>query len=124
MPIRFELPFSNAHVTVDRGQLLVNDRSGNYSNDGKEADCPASGYILWSPSEIGESGDYPAVNGCMLHFEITAEDGGAHKGTIIIEQLESTDGGVWYYSVSLVRSDTGLILAESDEPGGCILMLP
>jgi len=125
MPIRFDIPFSSAHVTVDGGRLLLNDGISNRIDCGKEANCPASGYLLWMPLEYGASGSDDAVTGCILRFDITNDDGSPHKGTIHMEQLDKKERGVWYYNVSLAQTDTGLILVESDEPGGrCILKLP
>jgi hypothetical protein len=61
----------------------------------------------------------------ILRFDITNDAGGRHKGTILIEQLEKKERGVWYYNISLAQTDEGLILVESDEPGGgYILKLP
>jgi len=61
----------------------------------------------------------------MLHFEIFADDGSIHKGTILVEQSKKTENNVWFYSVTLAQTDTGLILIENEKfDGGCILKLP
>lgn len=95
LPIRINMSFSNAHVSVDRGKLWLNFDSGDIAN------------------------------GCILRFEITAADGSVHKGTILVDQSKTAENGVWSYSAALAETDTGLILAESGEDGGgCILKLP
>ena len=127
LPIRIDMPFGKAHVSVDRGTLLLNDetKTPNYIDCGKETDYPESKIILWSPSEgdVFDSGDI--ANGCILRFEITVGDGSVHKGTILVDQSKKTENGVWFYSAALAESDTGLVLANSGEyGGGCILKLP
>lgn len=61
LPIRIDMPFGKAHVSVDRGTLLLNDetKTPNYIDCGKETDYPESKIILWSPSEgdVFDSGD-------------------------------------------------------------------
>jgi len=127
LPIRIDMPFGKAHVSVDRGTLLLNDetKTPNYIDCGKETDYPESKIILWSPSEgdVFDSGDI--ANGCILRFEITVGDGSVHKGTILVDQSKKTENGVWFYSAALAESDTGLVFANSGEyGGGCILKLP
>jgi len=127
LPIRINMSFSNAHVSVDRGKLWLNDetKASNYTECGKETDYPVGKTILWSPSEgdVFDSGD--VANGCILRFEITATDGSVYKGTILVDQSKTAENGVWSYSAALAETDTGLILAESGEDGGgCILKLP
>ncbi len=120
LPVRIDMPFSSAHVMVDRGRLW------RYNIDcGKEADYSAGELIFWSPSEGDEFGFGAAADGCLLHFEIIAEDGRVHKGTILVEQIKQAEGGVWFYSAALTHTDTGLLLVQNEEyNGGCILKLP
>ena len=123
LPIRIDIPFSGAHVSVDRGKLWRIEETR--IDFGKEADYPADFDIFWSPSEGDASDSGDVANGCILRFEITAADGSVHKGTILIDQSKSAKDGVWFYSVALAETDTGLVLAESSEDGGgCILKLP
>ncbi len=127
LPIRIDMPFGRAHVSIDRGTLWLNDemKTPNYTDCGKEADYPAGKAILWSPAESGafDSGD--VANGCILRFEITADDGKVYKGTILVDQSEKTENGVWHYRAALAETDAGLVLAESGEAGGgCALKLP
>ena len=126
LPVRIDMPFSNVHVSVDRGRLWLNDetKKPNYIDCGKETDYPAGKFILWSPSE-GDAFDFGDVAvGCILHFEIMSEDEGVHKGTILVEQIKQTEKGVWFYGATLAQTDTGLILVNYGEYGGCILKLP
>ena len=53
-----------------------------------------------------------------------SEDEGVHKGTILVEQIKQTEKGVWFYGATLAQTDTGLILVNNGEYGGCILKLP
>ncbi|ABZ85416.1 peptidase m56, blar1 domain protein [Heliomicrobium modesticaldum Ice1] len=127
LPIRINIPFSNAHVSVDRGMLWLNDetKAPNYIDCGKETDYPAGKTILWSPSEGDVFDSSDVANGCILRFEITSSDGSVHKGTILVDQSKKAENGVWFYSVALAETDTGLVLANSSEyGGGCILKLP
>jgi len=127
LPIHIDMPFDKAHVSVDRGTLLLNDetKTPNYIDCGKETDYPESKIILWSPSEGDVFDSSDIANGCILRFEITVGDGSVHKGTILVDQSKKTENGVWFYSAALAESDTGLVLANSGEyGGGCILKLP
>jgi hypothetical protein len=127
LPIRIDMPFGKAHVSVDRGKLWLNDetKASNYTECGKETDYPVGKTILWSPSEGDVFDSVDIANGCILRFEITASDGNVHKGTILVDQSKKTENGVWFYSAALAESDTGLVLTNSGEyGGGCMLKLP
>jgi len=123
LPIRIGMSFDKAHVSVDRGRLWLKDetKAPNYIDCGKETDYSAGKTILWSPSEGDMLDGGYITDGCILRFEITADDGSVHKGTILIDQAREPRKGVWIYSVALPETDTGLVLAESGEYGGCVL---
>jgi hypothetical protein len=126
LPIRIDIPFSKAHMSVDWGKLYSYDeaKTSNYIDCGKETDYPAGERILWSPSESGILDTNDITGHCMLHFEIFADDGSIHKGIIIVDNFQKEDD-VSYYSVILAESDTGLILVQDEEDSsGVILKLP
>ncbi|MCR4437206.1 MAG: peptidase M56 [Eubacteriales bacterium] len=127
LPIRINMSFSNAHVSVDRGTLWLNGetKTFNYIDCGKEADYTADKTVFWSPLESDALNSGDIATGCILRFEITADGGSIHKGTILVDQSKNTENGVRFYSVALAEINADLVLAESGEDGGgCILKLP